>query len=225
MSLFILNKDAFCYNHFMEYIPVVITVAVVHLLAVMSPGPDFVMVTRNSLVYSRKTGIYSAIGLGLGILVHVIYSLVGIGIIISQSVVLFNIIKFIGAAYLIYIGYKSLTSKTSYLNTKDSMQKKDISQWKAINTGFLTNVLNPKATLFFLSLFTIVISPETPLFVKIFMGVEMAIATALWFALVAFLISNHHVKSKIQKVQGKAEKVIGFILIGLGVKVALSSNN
>lgn len=207
----------------MEYLSIILAVALVHLLAVMSPGPDFVMVTRNSLVYSRRTGVYSAVGLGFGILVHVIYSLVGIGLLISQSVVLFNIIKFIGAAYLIYIGYKSLTSKSSKLQLDTEEHKKDISPLKAMQIGFLTNVLNPKATLFFLSLFTLVISPETPLGVKIFMGIEMAVVTALWFAFVAFLISNHHVKSRLQKIQQKAEKFIGFVLIGLGIKVALTS--
>lgn len=206
----------------MEYLPVILTVALVHLLAVMSPGPDFVMVTRNSLVYSRKTGIYSAIGLGFGIMVHIIYSLIGIGIIISQSILLFTVIKLLGAGYLIYLGYKSLTSKNTHIDIHTNV-KKDISKWKAIRIGFLTNVLNPKATLFFLSLFTLVISPQTPLSVKLIMGVEMSVATALWFALVAFLISHHLVKSRLSKTQKYAEKFIGVVLIGLGIKVALST--
>lgn len=207
----------------MEYLSIILTVAIVHLLAVISPGPDFVMITRNSLIYSRKTGIYSAIGLGFGIIVHVIYSLIGIGIIISQSVILFNIIKFLGAGYLIYLGYKSLTSKASDLKINNNNSKKDISKWQAMRIGFFTNVLNPKATLFFLSLFTLVISPQTPLGVKIFMGVEMSIATALWFTFVAYLVSHHLVKSRLNKIQHFAEKFIGVILIALGIKVALST--
>lgn len=101
----------------MHYLPIIFTVALIHLLAVISPGPDFIMITRNSLIYSRRTGIYSAIGLGLGILVHVTYSLVGIGLLISKSILLFNTIKYLGAAYLIYIGYKSITAKASYIRT------------------------------------------------------------------------------------------------------------
>src|SRR3990167_8795475 len=95
----------------MTFLAEFLTVVVVHMLAVMSPGPDFVMISRNSLVYSRKVGVYSAIGLGLGILVHVTYSLIGIGLIISKSILLFSILKFIGAAYLIYVGYKCLRAK------------------------------------------------------------------------------------------------------------------
>ena len=83
----------------MSYLPIFLTVALAHLLAVISPGPDFIMITRNSLIYSRRTGIYSSIGLGLGILVHVTYSLVGIGLIISKSIILFNTIK-IGRAHV-----------------------------------------------------------------------------------------------------------------------------
>lgn len=208
----------------MSYLPIFLTVALAHLLAVISPGPDFIMITRNSLIYSRRTGIYSAIGLGLGILVHVTYSLVGIGLIIANSIVLFNIIKFIGAGYLIYIGYKSLTSKSSNTSVIVGNQRKDLGRLAAIRIGFITNVTNPKATLFFLSLFTLVITPSTPLLIKILMGAEMSIVTSLWFILVAYLTSHHLVKSKLSGIQHFAEKFIGVVLIALGIKVAFSTS-
>ncbi len=135
----------------MPYLAEFITVAVIHLLAVMSPGPDFAMISRNSLVYLRKSGIYSAIGLALGILVHVTYSLVGIGFIISKSIVLFSIIKFLGAGYLIFIGYKSLKAKPRKIDKDQLLKSNDLDKFTAIQMGFLTNALNPKATLFFLS--------------------------------------------------------------------------
>src|ERR1035437_4095521 len=166
----------------MQYLSIFLTVAIIHFLAVVSPGPDFLMITRNSLVYSKRTGIYSAIGLGLGILVHVTYGLIGIGFIISQSIVLFSIIKLLGAGYLIYIGYKSLTSKSSHQTVDNTSSKKDLDRLSAIRVGFITNVTNPKATLFFLSLFTVVIKPNMPLFLKTIMGAEMALVTFAWFA-------------------------------------------
>ncbi len=208
----------------MEYLSIIATVAVVHLLAVISPGPDFMMITRNSLVYSRKTGMYSALGLGLGILVHITYSLVGIGLIISQSIVLFTVIKYLGAVYLIYIGYKSLTAKSNSARDKAFEVRPDITPQKALRIGFLTNVLNPKATLFFLSLFTLVITPGTPLFVKLIMSAEMSIVTALWFMFIAFIFSHHVLKNRIQKVQHIAERFIGIALIFLGLKVAFSTS-
>lgn len=208
----------------MEYIPVILTVALVHLLAVISPGPDFIMVTRNSLIYSRRTGIFTAIGLGFGILVHVTYSLIGIGLLIAKSILLFNVIKLLGAAYLIYIGYKSLTSKSSHLHLQNQDHRADISRLAAVRIGFITNATNPKATLFFLSLFTLVINPDTPLAVKLFMGGEMSVVTSLWFILVAYLISHHLIRNKLNNVQNFAEKFIGVVLVVLGIKVALSTS-
>lgn len=208
----------------MEYLPIILTVALAHLLAVISPGPDFVMITRNSLIYSRRTGIYSALGLSLGILVHITYSLVGIGLIIAQSIILFNTIKILGAAYLIYLGYKSLILKSSKMNISVGNQKKDIGRLAAIRIGFITNVTNPKATLFFLSLFTLIVTPATPSLIKFLMGAEMSIVTFLWFAFVAYIASHHLVKNKISGVQHFAEKFIGVILIALGIKIALSTS-
>lgn len=202
-----------------------LTVAVVHLLAVISPGPDFAMVTRNSIIYSRKTGILTSIGIAVGILVHVAYSLFGIGFIIAKSIVLFNIIKFIGAGYLIYIGYKSLRSKPSLETATDvSVAEKDIKPWAAFKVGFLTNALNPKATLFFLALFTQIINPATPKIIQLFYGIEMMLITFVWFAMVSLFFSNSYIRIKVSKVQHHVERVTGAVLIALGIKVALASH-
>ncbi len=207
----------------MPYLAEFIAVATVHLLAVMSPGPDFMMVTRNTLVYSRRAGIFSSIGLGLGIGVHIAYSLLGIGLLISKSVLLFNAIKYLGAAYLFYIGYQSLVSKGSHLKIGKTVAKNDIGRFEAVRIGFITNVTNPKATLFFLALFTQVINPATPILIQLLYGVEMMLATAVWFIFVAYVFSHHVIKSRFEKVQNMAEKAMGVALIGLGVKLALSS--
>ncbi len=208
----------------MLYLTEFLTVAVIHLLAVISPGPDFAMISRNSLVYSRKTGIYSSLGLALGILVHVSYSLVGIGLIISRSIVIFSAIKFLGAGYLIYIGYKALKTKSHNLESKIFEQKKDLTKNAAIKTGFLTNVLNPKATLFFLSLFTQVISPSTPIRIQLLYGLEMVTMTFVWFSFVAIVLSHSAVQARFASVHHHVERFFGVILIALGIKVALSSS-
>ncbi len=204
-----------------------ITVAVVHLLAVASPGPDFAVVTRNSLVYTRKVGVYTSLGIAFGIMVHVAYSLLGIGLLISKSILLFNAIKFLGAGYLIYIGIKSLRSKPAQVENSISVvkERKIISFRQALWAGFLTNVLNPKATLFFLALFTQVIDSSTPKIVQLFYGVEMMVITFIWFTLVSVLFSHSRIKNRISKVQHYVERVTGAVLIALGLKVALAKNN
>lgn len=208
----------------MNFLPEFLTVVAVHFLAVASPGPDFILISRNSLIYSRKVGLYSAVGLGFGILVHVTYSLVGIGFIISKSILLFSVLKFIGAGYLAYIGYQCLKTKPKKEEELSLEKKNDISNFAAIKMGFLTNVLNPKATLFFFALFTQVISPDTPKFIQVFYGLEMSIATFLWFAFVATILSHNLIRKKFGSVQHYLERTFGVILIALGIKVALSSS-
>lgn len=209
----------------MSYLVEFATVAAVHLLAVASPGPDFALVTKNSLTYSRRTGVYSAIGVGLGILVHVTYSLIGIGVLMAQSIVLFSLVKLLGAGYLIYIGWKSLGAKpVSSLILETDTMKQDLTPFQGLRMGFLTNALNPKATLFFLSLFTQVISPATPKPIQLGYGFEMCLATMAWFSLLATLLSHPRLQVRIRGIQHHVERVFGVILIGLGIKVALSTH-
>lgn len=209
----------------LHYWPEFLTVATIHMLAVMSPGPDFALVLKNSLTDSRKKGIYTAFGLAAGILVHVTYSLIGIGLIIAKSIVVFSIIKFIGAGYLIWIGYKSLKAKPVEAKETVVDQKSNLSPIQAVRMGFLTNVLNPKVTLFFLALFTQVVHQNTPIIVKLSYGIEMCLATFLWFSALAMIISHKKVKSKFTKIQHHVEHFFGAVLIALGIKVALSHSH
>jgi len=202
-----------------------ITVALIHFLAVVSPGPDFAIVTRNSIIYSRKIGIYTSFGVAIGILVHVAYSLLGIGFIIAKSIILFSVIKFIGAGYLIYIGYKSLRVKAAVQSESNIESiKREMNPWSSFKTGFFTNALNPKATLFFLALFTQFIDPSTPKIIQFTFGVEMMVITFIWFSIVSLFFSNSIIRSKVGKVQHYVERFTGVVLILLGIKVALSSN-
>ncbi len=212
----------------MEHLSQFISLGIIALLGAMSPGADFVLVTRNSFVYSRKVGIFTAIGIGLGVLVHVFYTLAGIGLIISQSIILFSLIKYLGAAYLIYIGWNSLWAKKQKAIDKSAETletKKIISPLKAIGMGVGTNALNPKVTLFFLSLFVQFISPGTPLGIQIALGLETALIIGVWFILVALMFSNDWLKVKIRKSGHWFERIMGGALILLGIKVALSTKN
>ncbi len=157
-------------------------------------------------------------------LVHVFYTLAGIGLIISQSILLFNAIKFAGAAYLIYLGWKSLQAKPRGIEVAQAVEdKKDISSLKAVGMGIATNALNPKVTLFFLSLFMQFISAGTPFAIQVALGLETALIIGVWFVLVALMFSHDWLKLKLQKVGHWFERLTGAALIGLGIKVALSS--
>jgi len=199
------------------------TVALVHLLAVASPGPDFAVVVRESVTQGRRTGSWTALGVGCGIFVHVAYSLLGIGLIVSQSIVLFNLFKWLAAGYLLYLGWRALRARPMSLDVVDDPNMRTgRSAWQAFAVGFVTNGLNPKATLFFLSLFTVVISPDTPLLVQAGYGLYLAGATALWFLLVAWLFSRGRVRAGFARMGHWFDRLTGAVLIGLGVRLAIS---
>lgn len=206
----------------MQTLALIGTVTIIHLLALISPGPDFIMCVRNSLTYSRKTGIWTAVGFGGEIAVHILYCLAGLALIISKSILVFNMIKWLGAAYLIYIGIKSIFSKSSKIDVQGQEKKPDISSLEAVKIGFLTNGLNPKATLFFLSLFTLVISPDTPRYLLGIMSVIMVADTILWFSLVSTFMTQQRVRTLFEKYQNAFNKTLGGLLIALGIKVALT---
>ena len=200
-----------------------LTVALIHLLAVASPGPDFAIVVRESVAHGRRAGTWTALGVGTGIFVHVAYSLLGIGLIVSQSIMLFNALKWAAAAYLLYIGIKALrATPADPVAAEAALMAGERSPRGAFVTGFVTNGLNPKATLFFLSLFTVVINPHTPLAIQAGYGVYLAFATATWFCLVAMLFSQRRVRAGFARMGHWFDRLMGAVLVGLGIKLAFT---
>src|SRR5688572_27895122 len=165
----------------LSYLPEFVTVAGIGLLAAMAPGPDFFIVSRNALRYGRKTGIATALGIAIGIFIHIGYSLIGIGLVIANSIVAFNVIRLLGAAYLIYLGLSAILSKRKKIKITETQAAHPISSKKAFSIGFLTNILNPKAALFFVGLFSQVIDPNTPSLVQFLMGSQIAVIALVWF--------------------------------------------
>ena len=206
----------------MHYLTLIGTVAFLNLLAAMSPGPDFVMSVRNSLNYSRKAGIFTGIGIGLGIGIHITYCAAGVGFIIAKSLTVFTIIKFIGAAYLIYIGVSSIIAKKSGIEITEEKKSVDLTSFQAIKIGFLTNLLNPKATLFFLGLFTFVVNHETPLYVILIISFIMIVTAMLWFTLVALFFTQKRIQVAFLKFENIINKSFGGLLILLGIKIAMT---
>lgn len=189
----------------------------------VSPGADFVMVTRNSVFYGRLAGLYSSLGVSLAIWIHVAYSIAGLAIIISNSIVLFSIIKYMGAAYLIYIGWKTFRSNSN-MAVDYQHDNKRLSNFSAFKIGFITNALNPKTTIFFLSLFTQVVNPETPLWLQLIYGAIISLAHLVWFGFVSVFMSHAILLKKFHAYQRSIEKVVGGLLIGFGLKVATTNH-
>lgn len=198
-----------------------VTIAAVHLLAVASPGPDFAIVLKHSVIFGRRAALITSIGVGLGILVHVAYSLLGIGILIKTTPWLFQALSYLAAAYLLYLGFGAIRVKAPVQSEPGGLSAEpvQISDRKAFMTGFLTNGLNPKATLFFLSVFAVAVSPQTPNGVKLIYGVYLSFATGLWFCALSYMLSSDKVRRFLGEKGYWFDRVMGLFLIALAIKL------
>lgn len=212
-----------------------ITIAGVHLIAVASPGPDFAIVLKQVLNQGRRAAIWSSIGIGVGIMLHVVYSILGLSLLIKNTPMLYNIMLYAAAGYLFYIGVLALRSQPSEAianadgpgastiakNTTRSQQSAHQSNWQAFRLGFVTNGLNPKATLFFLSLFSVVVAPSTSDSVRWGYGVYLAVATGVWFVSLSVLLSNSRIDQYLQRYRHVIDRLMGVVLIVLAISLVL----
>lgn len=197
----------------------ILTVVLIHSVALVSPGPDFVIACRNTMLYNRKTGIFTAVGFGLGIGVHISYAVFGLTWLISNNEVVFSLIQYAGASYLVFIGVKSLRSQNIAISNDSTKAKRKISKWKAVRIGFLTNVLNPKATLFFLSLFSTVLNPSVSSETLTLISIILVISTIIWFSLVAIFVSRRQFMIIVNRYEKRVNQFFGILLIGIGVVI------
>lgn len=196
-----------------------LAVAAITILAVISPGADFAMVTRNSLLYGRSAGLLASLGVAVGVQLHVIYTMLGVGLLIRNSPEWFDLIRMAGALYLIWVGYKTFTSRPA---ADASGGEAGINGFQALRTGFFTNALNPKTTLFVVSVYTQVVGPDTPLAQQIGYGLFMSVAHLAWFSLVSLFFSEAHLRERMLRQQVLLNRVIGGVLVALGLWLALS---
>ncbi|MBY6063054.1 LysE family translocator [Pseudidiomarina sediminum] len=195
------------------YLQEFLEIAILHFLAVASPGPDFAVTARYSLAYGRRIGRWVALGIGTGILIHVAYSLLGVTLIIHRYQWVYASLLLIGALYLGWIGWQAIQSKPNTAQPSSAHAAGQLTAAKAFRVGFLTNGLNVKATLFFMALFTAVIHPETPTLVKTGYGLYMALATALWFSILATLLTLPRFYQQIWRYGHWLDRVMGALLL------------
>lgn len=195
----------------------------IHLLAAMSPGPDFVLVTKETLTKGKRAGFLCSLGITLGLSVHIVYSALGLAAVIASSASLLMAIKIIGGLYLIYLGISSIKSAKKEQNIQqNSFTCKQSSDFEILRNGFLCNVFNPKAPLYFVSLFTVVISPALPLYKLAIYGIWIMFIQLFWFGFIAYVLSAPAVQKKFFKLNKWINYLLGGAMIALGVKVLSS---
>lgn len=202
------------------YMAEIIAVSTIAIFMAMLPGADFVMVTRTSIYNGRFAGLYMSLGMCLSVCIHASYSIAGLAVVIANSPWLFSAIKYLGAAYLIYIAWQLLTTRES-LNKDQGSSTTQMSPFMALRLGFTCNILNPKTSIFFLSIFTQVVSIDTPIIMQISYGLIIVLAHFIWYSGVALLLSHPSILPRFNRQKQKVDKVAGFVLMLIAIKLSL----
>lgn len=211
----------------MDLVQGLILITSIHLLAAASPGPDFVLVSQQTLSSGKKSGFMVSIGIALGLSVHIIYSALGLAAVIASSSTALWVIKIIGGCYLLYLGFQGLRAKPaeSIEAVNDLTLVKKSSNLKAIFKGFLCNAFNPKAPIYFVALFTVVLSPSLPALHLVIYGLWMMILQLCWFSAVVMLLSRPGVNKKFQHAGHWIDRGLGGAMVLMGLKVLSSKIN
>jgi len=194
-----------------------LTVAILHLFAVASPGPDFALVTRQSLRYNRKVAIWTSLGIGVGILFHSLLAITGLVLLITSNELFSIILKIIGSLYLLYLGVNSILGSKEEANIEEDT---NADKFNGFLAGLITNITNIKAILFFVTVFSVVIDTGNNLHLLLY-GAYMALATFIWFSIISYVFTSEGFKSRFSSFLGLFEKIIGFTLILLSLQILI----
>lgn len=196
-------------------------VATIATLGMLSPGPDFFLVIKNAARYQRSAAMMTALGVILGVATHMSYCVAGLAVVITTTPWLFNFLQYAGAGYLIWVGLQALLARgDSKMNINDLPQQQT-SLKRAFLQGYLCNLLNPKATLFFLAVFTQVLQIDSTVMEKLWYAAIIWVLALIWWPLLVVLIQSEPVRRGLAKFQRIVDKLLGGVLIALGIKVAL----
>lgn len=198
-------------------------VALAHLLAVMSPGPDFAMVTRQTLACGRPAGLWTALGIGSGITVHVAWAMFGMGWVIERVPAFLELLRWAGAAFLLYMGWNAMRAQPAGADATGAGQAEPGRWTHHFGIGVLTNLLNPKALLFFMALCAAVITESTPVWLRVSLGAWMVVSTASWFCFVAVTLGHPRVRQRLLGAAHWIDRGMGAVLIALAVGMMLAS--
>ncbi|MCA2177815.1 LysE family translocator [Nonomuraea glycinis] len=190
----------------------------------MSPGPDFAVVVRRSASSGRAHGMAAAVGISIGVFAWVVAAATGVAALLAASAVAFTVVKVVGAAYLLYLGGKALRSAVR----GDGGLRLDVAEsggrspWAAFTEGLLTNVLNPKAALFFVALVPQFVSPGAAPADTLVLSLIALAGTVAWFLVVANVVAALRAVFAKRAVRRAVDGLTGGALVALGVNLAVS---
>lgn len=198
------------------------TVALAHALGVSSPGPDFAIVVRQSLAFGRSAGVWTAAGIGSGIFFHVAYGLFGLSWVTHRYPQSLTALGIAGALFLLWMGSQAIRARPLPETTEELPAAQPGDAAKFFGIGLLTNVLNPKAIVFFVALFTAVVTGPVSTRLMILLGLWIPLATFGWFAFVALMLGRASTRRKLRHVAHWIDRAMGVVLLVLGAGMLVS---
>lgn len=196
-------------------------------IGAVAPGPDFAVVLRQSIVRGRQSAMVTSAGIASAILIHGAYTVLGLGLLAGQSLLAFSVIKFVGVAYLLWLGisaWRAPAPDAAKLESEAQNADAERGLMRAFGLGFLTNLLNPKAVVFFVALFSSLVSPQTPIGVQAFYIFCMSLILASWFTFVSFIFTTQKVREKFYAMGKWFNRATGSILVLLALSVATTQS-
>ncbi|WP_108946787.1 LysE family transporter [Shewanella halifaxensis] len=196
---------------------ILISLALVHLVALASPGPDFALVVRIATQESRATAIAAALGIAIAILGHTLLSLTGVSLLIRSSEVLFTLVQLTGANYLAWMGLGALKAAKQHWQDKFTVEQTSVSKGLTVYQGFMqglyTNILNPKALVFFITLFSTLITPQVGLITKSLAAALLFSLSFIWFSFIAIVLSKPSIQLKMKQASPLINLLTGLIFV------------
>ncbi len=198
------------------------------ILLNLTPGTDSMYIITRSISQGQTAGFYSVLGITSGILVHTLLAVQGLSVLLANSPTAFMLVKYIGASYLCYLGFKMLTSKNSnsianhLSKDQDVTSQKAVNNWQIYKQGVLTNVFNPKVALFFLAFFPQFIDTSYAYGMLSFLMLGLTFATTgfIWCLCLALLAARFSTRLRENpSIETTLNRISGVVFIGLGIKL------
>jgi threonine/homoserine/homoserine lactone efflux protein len=201
-------------------IEILLLVGTIQLIGVISPGPDFALILRNSIMHHKSAALWSAFGIALGVLVHVAYTLLGLNFLMAEYPYILKFVGLIGAAYLGWMGIGGLRAKKSDYLAEKLSSSPPLTARQALMMGFLVNVTNPKCIVFFVSFLSSVIAADHDPLTSMFIGLEIFLITWIWFSFLAIALGHKRLQNKIQSSRYTIDKCVGLLFLIFSISIA-----
>ena len=204
------------------------TVVVAHFIALVSPGPDFLLIVKSTMKNTKRTALGVAFGIALANGLYIALCIVGVGAILTSSLIVMTVLKILGGLFLMYVAYQALLSKRSdyaFINeASDANTRNESSSFaKESITGFISGISNPKNVIFYLSLFSVVLTNDISLWFKVGLGVWMTALVFFWDAFIVIVLSQKNVRKTFSGMAFYIDKAAGSLLGVVGVKLVGSA--